>query len=163
MLLMSPILGKKKKRRCLVRENVRAEFISGFKFNNSASPCSAYQSGLAAMKSLLGPDAVLNEAEATMSELAELLEAAEDVSQVLAAGTAAAEEDTDLEQELEQVMHEQEEESALLDQLDKLMVEGGDLEPTIGGSVVPPSPVKNSNEVSPLSSAKQKMEMLPAV
>jgi len=114
------------------------------------------------MKSLLGPDTVLNEAEATMSELAELLEAAEDAGQVLAAGTAAAEEDTDLEQELEQLMHEQEEESALLDQLDKLMVEGGDLEPTIGGSVVP-SPVKNSHEVSPLSSAKQKTEMMPAV
>jgi hypothetical protein len=123
---------------------------------------SAYQSGLAAIKSLLGPDTVLNEAEATMSELAELLEAAEDAGQVLAAGTAAAEEDTDLEQELEQLMHEQEEESALLDQLDKLMVEGGDLEPTIGGSVVP-SPVKNSNEVSPLPSAKQKTEMMPAV
>jgi hypothetical protein len=140
---------------------LQAKFLS-FKFNNIASPFSAYQSGLAAMKSLLGPDTVLNEAEATMSELAELLEAAEDAGQVLAAGTAAAEEETDLEQELEQLMHEQEEESALLDQLDKLMVEGGDLEPTIGGSVVP-SPVKNSNEVSPLSSAKQKTEMLPAV
>jgi hypothetical protein len=115
------------------------------------------------MKSLLGPDTVLNEAEATMSELADLLEAAEDAGQVLAAGSAAAEEDTDLEQELEQLMHEQEEESALLDQLDKLMVEGGDLEPTIGGSVVPSSPVKNRYEVSSrLPSAKQKTEMLPA-
>jgi hypothetical protein len=141
---------------------LRAEFISILSFITQTSPCSAYQSGLAAMKSLLGPGTVLNEAETTMSELAELLEAAEDAGQVLAAGTAAAEEDTELEQELEQLMHEEEEESALLDQLDKLSV-GGDLEPTIGGSVVPPSPVKNSNEVSPLPSAKQKMEMLPAV
>jgi hypothetical protein len=115
------------------------------------------------MKSLLGPDTVLNEAEATMSELADLLEAAEDAGQVLAAGTAATEEDTDLEQELEQLMHEQEEESALLDQLDKLSVGGEDLEPPIGGSVVPPSPVKNSNEVSPVPSAKQRTEMLPAM
>ncbi len=146
--MISPILGKK----------TPIGIYFDFKLNYSASPCSAYQSGLAAMKSLLGPDTVLNEAEATMSELAELLEAAEEAGQVLAAGTAAAEEDTDLEKELEQLMHEQEEESALLDQLDKLMVGGDDLEPTIGGS-----PVKNSNEVSPLSSAKQKAEMLPAV
>ena len=93
-----------------------------------------------------------------MSELAELLEAADDINQTLTAGTGAQDE-TELEQELEQLMRE-EEESSLLDQLEQLRVGGGDLEPTIGGSAKP-SPVK-SGEVS-LTPAKQKPELLPAV
>ena len=102
------------------------------------------------MKALLkGPESTTVEAaEATMAELAELLEEAGDLSETLATGPAAADEDDELEKELAQLLIEKEdqekkkEDTAFLDQLERLTVmndqledellAAGDLEPLIG-------------------------------
>ena len=107
------------------------------------------------MKALLkGPESTTVEAaEATMAELAELLEEAGNLSETLATGPAAADEDDELEKELAQLLIEKEDEekkdqekkkedTALLDQLERLTVmndqledellAAGDLEPLIG-------------------------------
>ena len=112
------------------------------------------------MKALLkGPESTTVEAaEATMAELAELLEEAGDLSETLATGPAAADEDDELEKELAQLLIEKEDEekkdqekkdqekkkevTAFLDQLERLTVmndqledellAAGDLEPLIG-------------------------------
>ena len=102
------------------------------------------------MKALLkGPESTTVEAaEATMAELAELLEEAGNLSETLATGPAAADEDDELEKELAQLLIEKEdqekkkEDTAFLDQLERLTVmndqledellAAGDLEPLIG-------------------------------
>ena len=138
------------------------------------------------MKALLkGPESTTVEAaEATMAELAELLEEAGNLSETLATGPAAADEDDELEKELAQLLIEKEDEekkdqekkkedTALLDQLERLTVmndqledellAAGDLEPLIGRRGGGPAQTEASSKQGLDGAEMQQTRRLPAL
>ena len=138
------------------------------------------------MKALLkGPESTTVEAaEATMAELAELLEEAGNLSETLATGPAAADEDDELEKELAQLLIEKEDEekkdqekkkedTALLDQLERLTVmndqledellAAGDLEPLIGRRGGGPAQSEASSKHGLDGAEMQQTRRLPAL
>ena len=133
------------------------------------------------MKALLkGPESTTVEAaEATMAELAELLEEAGNLSETLATGPAAADEDDELEKELAQLLIEKEdqekkkEDTAFLDQLERLTVmndqledellAAGDLEPLIGRRGGGPAQSEASSKHGLDGAEMQQTRRLPAL
>ena len=138
------------------------------------------------MKALLkGPESTTVEAaEATMAELAELLEEAGNLSETLATGPAAADEDAadeddELEKELAQLLIEKEdqekkkEDTAFLDQLERLTVmndqledellAAGDLEPLIGRRGGGPAQSEASSKHGLDGAEMQQTRRLPAL